>query len=76
MDVEGKKYIVDRIEGDYVILEGEQGNLFNVKESDIIANVKEGDILYKKDNIYFIDDELTKRRKEEIDKLMKGLWEE
>lgn len=74
--MEGKKYIVDRIEGDYVILEGEQGNLFNVKKSDMIANVKEGDILYKKDNIYFIDDEATKRRKEEIDNLMKGLWEE
>ncbi len=74
--MEGKKYIVDRIEGDYVILEGEQGNLFNVKKSNMIANVKEGDILYKKDNIYFIDDEATKRRKEEIDNLMKGLWEE
>lgn len=74
--MEGKKYIVDRMEGDYVILEGEQGNLFNVKKSNMIANVKEGDILYKKDNIYFIDDEATKRRKEEIDNLMKGLWEE
>lgn len=74
--MEGKKYIVDRIEGDYVILEGEQGNLFNVKKRNMIANVKEGDILYKKDNIYFIDDEATKRRKEEIDNLMKGLWEE
>ena len=74
--MEGKKYIVDRMEGDYVILEGEKGNLFNVKKSDMIANVKEGDILYKKDNIYFIDDEATKRRKEEIDNLMKGLWEE
>ena len=74
--MEGKKYIVDRMEGDYVILEGEQGNLFNVKKRNMIANVKEGDILYKKDNIYFIDDEATKRRKEEIDNLMKGLWEE
>lgn len=71
-----KEYIVDRIEGNYVILEGKEGNLFNVEKSDIIGNAKEGDLLYKKDKIYFIDVEATKRRKEEIDNLMKGLWEE
>lgn len=71
-----KEYIVDRIEGNYVILEDKEGNLFNVEKSDIIGSVKEGDLLYKKDKIYFIDDEATKRRKEEIDNLMKGLWEE
>jgi hypothetical protein len=74
--MEEKEYIVDRIEGSYVILEGKEGNLFNVEKSDIIGDVSEGDLLYKKDKIYFIDYEATKRRKEEIDNLMKGLWEE
>ncbi len=71
-----KEYIVDRIEGNYVILEGFEGNIFNVENNLIVGEAKEGDILYKKENLYYIDKEATKLRKEEIDKLMKGLWEE
>ena len=71
-----KGYIVDRIEGNYVILEGKEGNIFNVRKSDIVGDVKEGDILYIKNNIYYIDEKATKLRKGEIDNLMKGLWEE
>ena len=74
--MEGNKYIVDRIEENYVVLENGKDNVFNVKKSDIIGNVKEGDILYIKNNLYFIDEKATKMRKEEIDNLMKGLWEE
>ena len=70
--MEQDRYIVDRIEENYVVLENGKDNVFNVKKSDIIGNVKEGDILYIKNNLYFID----KMRKEEIDNLMKGLWEE
>lgn len=71
-----KGYIVDRIEGNYVILEGKEGNIFNVRKSDIMGDVKEGDILYIKNNIYYIDEKATKLRKGEVDNLMKGLWEE
>lgn len=74
--MEGNKYIVDRIEENYVVLENGKDNVFNVKKSDIIGNIKEGDIVYIKDNLYFIDEKATKVRKEEIDNLMKGLWEE
>lgn len=74
--MEENKYIVDRIEENYVVLENGKDNVFNVKKSDIIGNIKEGDIVYIKDNLYFIDEKSTKVRKEEIDNLMKGLWEE
>lgn len=74
--MEGKEYIVDRIEGNYVVLEDNEGNLINVEKNDVIGIVKEGHILYKKDSLYYIDNEATRLRKEEIDKLMKGLWEE
>ncbi|MBD7913827.1 DUF3006 domain-containing protein [Clostridium sp. Sa3CUN1] len=74
--MEQDRYIVDRIEENYVVLENGKDNVFNVKKSDIIGNVKEGDILYIKNNLYFIDEKATKMRKEEIDNLMKGLWEE
>ncbi|MCR1952762.1 MULTISPECIES: DUF3006 domain-containing protein [unclassified Clostridium] len=74
--MEKKEYIVDRIESDYVVLEIEYDNLINVKKSDIIGSVKEGDILIKKDNFYFIDEKATKLRRESINTMMKGLWEE
>lgn len=74
--MEENKYIVDRIEENYVVLENGKDNVFNVKKSDIIGNIKEGDILYIKDNLYFIDERITELRKKEIDNLMKGLWEE
>lgn len=71
-----REYIVDRIESNYVILEIDYNNLINVKKSDIIGKVKEGDILIKKDDFYFIDEEATKLRRENINTMMKGLWEE
>lgn len=71
-----KEYVIDRIEENYVVLEGSEGNIFNIEKKEIAGEAKEGDILYKKDNLYYIDNEATKLRKEEIDKLMKGLWEE
>lgn len=70
-----EQYIVDRIEGNYVILEDNEGKLFNAEKNYIIGIAKEGDILYKKDSLYYINKEATEKRKEEIDKLMKGLWE-
>ena len=69
-------YIIDRIEEKYVVIEGLEGKIFNVEKKYIDDDAKEGDILYKRDNFYYIDNEATKLRKEEIDKLMKGLWEE
>lgn len=71
-----REYIVDRIESNYAILEIESNKLISVKKSDIIGNVKEGDILFKEDNFYFIDEEATKLRRENINTMMKGLWEE
>ncbi|WP_300382170.1 DUF3006 domain-containing protein [Clostridium sp.] len=70
------KYIVDRIEGDYAILETENDTLINVNKNDIIGEVKEGEILIKKDNIYYIDKEETEDRKRVINDMLKGLWEE
>lgn len=71
-----KEYVIDRIEGEYVVLEGLEGIIFNIEKKYIAGEAKEGDILYEKDNLYYIDNEATKLRKEEIDKLVKGLWEE
>lgn len=74
--MEYQEYIVDRFEGDYAILETENSTLINVNKNDIIGEVKEGDILVKKDNNYYIDKEKTDNRNMEINDIMKGLWEE
>ena len=36
--------VVDRIEGDYLVLELEDGNIIDVKK-ELIPNAKEGDII-------------------------------
>jgi hypothetical protein len=74
--MEYQEYIVDRFEGDYAILETENSTLINVNKNDIIGEVKEGDILVKKNNNYYIDKEKTEARKKEVNDIMKGLWEE
>lgn len=71
-----EEYVIDRLEGDYVVFEGSDGNIFNVEKIYLIGEVKEGYIFNKKENLYYINNEATKLRKKEIDKLMKGLWEE
>ena len=73
--MENKEYIVDRFEGDYAILETESSTLINVNKNDIIGEVREGDLLIKKNNSYYIDKEKTEIRKNKINDIMKGLWE-
>lgn len=68
-------YIVDRIEGNLVLCENEQGRIVNITSSKIKGNPKEGDILIEENNIFYIDQQLTKKRKEYIENLMKGMWE-
>lgn len=69
-------YTVDRIEGNYAILEDNEENIINVEIINIKGDLKEGKVLYKKDSLYFIDEEETRKRSEEINNLLKGLWED
>lgn len=69
-------YTVDRVEGSYAILEDNEENIINVEIINIKGDLKEGKVLYKKDDLYFIDEEETKKRSEEINNLLKGLWED
>lgn len=69
-----KYYVVDRIEGEKIVLETFDGNIVNVNKSLINGNIKEGDLLYKKDKFYFYDKEATIKRKNIISDLTKGIW--
>lgn len=70
----GKLYIIDRIEGEYLVLESPNGEMIDVKKEMVDGEAKEGDCLVKKDSYFFIDNEATIRRKEDIEKMMKGMW--
>ena len=68
-------YIVDRIEEDIVVIEDINKNIININKSKICGDVNEGDCLIKKEEIFFIDIEETKKRKAKISDLMKGMWD-
>lgn len=67
-------YIVDRSEGEYVILENELGDSIDVNKSLVENGVKEGDCLRKIGNYFKIDKEETEKRKKKIAEMMKGMW--
>ena len=56
-----EKYILDRVEGNYAILENENG--------------REGDILIKKGEKFTVSELLTKERKDKIKNMMNDIWE-
>ncbi|SHK20699.1 Protein of unknown function [Clostridium cavendishii DSM 21758] len=68
-------YIVDRIEENLVVCENKQGDIINIASEKINGKPKDGDVLVEEENLFYIDDELTKKRRREIEFLMKGMWE-
>ena len=70
------KGIVDRIEGNIVVLELENKTMLNINIGKFPKELKEGDYVYK-DKIsgkMKIDKEMTKKISEEIKKLTKDIW--
>ena len=64
------KLIIDRFEGDYVIVELPDLTMVDMPRSLIPEGAKEGDVL-----VIGIDPDETDKRKERIEKLMNDLWE-
>ena len=71
-----EKYIIDRIEGNYVIVEKENGDMYKISIENIESNFNEGDILIKKGEYFEIDKKFTLNRKKQINDSMKNMWEE
>lgn len=69
-------YIVDRLEGIYVVLEKEDKTLVNMEKKLFPPEVKAGDVVYEQDGRFYINKEETGKRSERIRKLMDSLWEE
>lgn len=67
--------VVDRFEENFAVCECEDKTMINIEISKLPNNVREGDVLViKKDNIE-VDYNETKRRREEIEKLVADMWE-
>lgn len=60
------KYIVDRFEGDFAVLEDEKLNSTVTKKSLIPSEAKEGSVLIMKDNKYFLCADDTETRKKSV----------
>lgn len=68
-----KEFIVDRIEGNIVIVEN-NNSIIQINRIYINGEVKEGDILVKSNGIYEVDYNKTNLRKEKINSMMKEIW--
>ena len=62
--------IIDRFEGDFAIVETDNG-MINVPKSELPENAKEGDALK-----FVIDMDATLGRKQRIDKMMNKLFKD
>ncbi len=67
-----KKYIVDRIEEGFVILQDENKKMSDIPKSEI-PDAKEGDIVILENSGYKIDAVQTQKRKEFMTEKMKRL---
>lgn len=64
------RLIIDRFEGEFAVVELENGDTIDMPKKILPDNALEGDIIYIK-----VNKEKTKSRKENIEKLCKGMWE-
>lgn len=70
------RYVIDRFEGNRVVLIGETGKTCDVPREKIDAACKEGDaVVLGNKGIYEKDSAETDERKRRIEKKMECLWE-
>ena len=69
------KGIIDRFEGEYAVVELEDGKMININKIQLPLGVEEGMVIHISESITINIDE-TNKRKKEIEKLTEDLWEE
>lgn len=67
-------YIVDRIEGAFAVCETPERKMIDIALSALPENIKVGDFITQKGQIYEIDSKKTNERNEIILQKMKKLW--
>jgi len=66
--------IIDRFEGSFAVVELDNNEMKNIKRELVPADAKEGDVL-NIDEIITIDYKETEKRRRDIEKLTKDMWE-
>ena len=75
--MEKMKFIVDRIEGNSIVLEDEKQGIILIDINLFDTKPSEGDVVVEiDDNSFKVNEDATKERKSNINALMKGMWEE
>ena len=69
-----KKYILDRFEENFAVLEMPDGGTVDV-EKNLLPNAKKGDVVIFENGVYRVDEKLTLERKAIISEKMKKLFE-
>lgn len=70
-----QKFIVDRIEKNYVILQDYNDRIIQKDINSFYTKPNEGDIvIIDENNLFKLSIKETKKRKKEINTLMKGMW--
>lgn len=70
-----KKGIVDRFEGDFVIIEI-HGHTKDIHKNDVSDHVKAGDVVVLIDGKWETDESQTRLREKQIKNLMDDVWED
>lgn len=70
-----RSFIIDRIEGSFAVVELNDGTMVNIPKNKIVGEFKEGDILVEDSKFFKVDSELTKKRRKEIEHMMKDMWQ-
>lgn len=71
-----KRFTVDRLEGDKVVLECENGETAVFERRALPKNIKEGDVLRFDGGSCYLSAEETARRRKKMRKLMDSLFED
>lgn len=66
--------VIDRFEGDFAIVESDDGKMLNIKISLLPEDASEGDVINL--DTLTIDKEETEKRKNDIEKIFEDLLEE
>lgn len=69
-----EKYIVDRFEGEFAVLEKESGGMVDILKNDL-PPAQEGDVIIFENGVYKVSHEETQKRKELIAEKMRKLFE-
>jgi hypothetical protein len=66
--------IVDRVEGEYAVCETDSG-MKNIRVKLIKGKVRDGVVLAEKGGIYYVDEDATKIRTDDMRDEAKGIWD-